>query len=974
MNFSKTSKGTSAQAFPQSFDGEILVDPFIVLPKNQTVKDAAAVTELHLSGRAMTAIPPRAFAPFSQLLTLWLSDNNLRCLSNLSGCERLRTLHVARNKLRSLSPGEGCELIDTAQSLIELDLSGNPLTNLDALLDELSFLPFLRTLSLAGSPASSEADYRARALARLPTLTTLDFRTVTAAERTAAEHAYGDTARGAARVAAERSAKAALLHSARTEHEASKTARVASPRSLSSTTLTVRPDGIVDYGNESGRLGLGRGAIPAPPATTVFGQGWNVKTTTRRALEAEAAAILKRRHDDSKREAEKQFEALAATAQPGAQWSMTIDHSSLLGTAQAPFSAAGSPAVGAKSPRPEFAATDTMQKPMSRVETTRGGPLPGASVRAFSPRSFPHARRALSDATLASSAAQPAPFVAPPITTSALINSTQASGCEDLFVRRLREEMAARGVPHELLTADTKARLDALGGADVTSALLTALAPATPAITGTAMLVPEASAAQRQGGVRGSPMRLDKTFSATSRLGASYPALADTLAAAGARTGLAAMAANDPIALQAAMLAKTGTRLTLQRRPAETMARFGLTASGAKDFRRTDAVERALGRAADSSADGGPLLPSLTPDGALGAWDTFRLLTIFKMADADGSGELSMDEIRRCLTDAADFGFCVASNELEPPVMGQKVEGVSRAATPAGGAASTAFLGTVSSRGKASALGAARKVNALVESVFSAVDIDGSGTVSWKEFSDALEGRKPRGAAPDAPPPPRIRFRPLSAVECSARAQRHFKSAEGALSLLNSILEAALPAVVTDPATAPAVAAAARAAHEAWQREASAVARNDGHIAAVKGARLMALAKALAGAYDPAEAPPAPPPPRHDFFPLRSVAPATAVKALAAAHGAAARARAAILLPGDEIDEDERAVMRVLHPSALEVEEEDEDAEAGGVLQRDRRELSGALVKTLRSAKWQNHRGMQKASAPRSLHQTTNYF
>ena len=271
MQFSKIASGANLNGLPTSYDGELLVNPFLALPKNLTLKGATAVTELHLAGRNLTAIPPDAFAPFPLLAALWMSDNKLRSLTNLRGCERLRILHVARNHVHSLSPAEGCELIDVSHSLFELDLSGNPLTNLDALLDELSCLPFLNSLALSGCPAAGEADYRPRTLARLSALTSLDFRTVTPSERTAAEDHYGATAHGAARTVSLRRVKLLALRTEREDAESQSTLRTHSPRQTLSLSLTQRADGLMaDDGNETGRTGLGRGG-QSLPANVIFG-------------------------------------------------------------------------------------------------------------------------------------------------------------------------------------------------------------------------------------------------------------------------------------------------------------------------------------------------------------------------------------------------------------------------------------------------------------------------------------------------------------------------------------------------------------------------------------------------------------------------------------------------------------------------------------------------------------------------------
>jgi biotin carboxyl carrier protein len=88
----------------------------------------------------------------------------------------------ARLRLASLSPEHGCELLAMAH-LQELDLAGNDLANLAAVLGELQHLAFLTTLTLRDCPCANEADYRLRVLASMPFLTILDNRVVGDAER-----------------------------------------------------------------------------------------------------------------------------------------------------------------------------------------------------------------------------------------------------------------------------------------------------------------------------------------------------------------------------------------------------------------------------------------------------------------------------------------------------------------------------------------------------------------------------------------------------------------------------------------------------------------------------------------------------------------------------------------------------------------------------------------------------------------------
>lgn len=371
---------------PPAFTGETLVDPLSVLPVGLTFKTAKNVEDLHLSNRGLTAIPPDAFASTPFTVSLWLSDNRLRTLSNLRGLSRLKRLFCARNAVHSLSPSDGCELVDTAAFLEELDLTGNPLANLDAILDELSRMPFLKSLSLVGTPASQEADYRARVLARVSkTLTTLDFRVVTEAERAAASSAYGDTAssavRASARVASETSR--AATDSLRSSQKL---------RTTKSFHIPERSDGAHDFSNETGRVGLGRSASRGP-AQIHFGEGFGRVTSTRDALNKEAVRVRERTAADARAAVDAQFGATAIAEQGRAGlWHETIDHSD---------PAIGGSGVSAATTHKSVTITNSTLGPFgapsgqspSGSSALRQSAPPHTPIRAFSPRSYPHARR-----------------------------------------------------------------------------------------------------------------------------------------------------------------------------------------------------------------------------------------------------------------------------------------------------------------------------------------------------------------------------------------------------------------------------------------------------------------------------------------------------------------------------------------------------------------------------------------------------
>jgi len=185
--------------------------------------------------------------------------------------------------------------------------------------------------------------------------------------------------------------------------------------------------------------------------------------------------------------------------------------------------------------------------------------------------------------------------------------------------------------------------------------------------------------------------------------------------------------------------------------------------------------------------------------GALGEWELARLKRLFKEADADGSGSLGPEEFRAALARAADWGFV--------PVDASD-DGVSRAAAGA---------------------------------AFAALDRDGSGSVSYAEFVDALrEQARPSGplGGGERAPAPALVFRTLDKDEAESRARMHFKTASGLHSRLLRI-----------PKDDPKRERITRQALDLSER----------------GSRLLALARRLEGAADPPERPAPAPKARRDF-------------------------------------------------------------------------------------------------------------
>ncbi|KAA0154935.1 hypothetical protein FNF29_02079 [Cafeteria roenbergensis] len=188
--------------------------------------------------------------------------------------------------------------------------------------------------------------------------------------------------------------------------------------------------------------------------------------------------------------------------------------------------------------------------------------------------------------------------------------------------------------------------------------------------------------------------------------------------------------------------------------------------------------------------------------GRLGEWELLQLKKLFREADADGSGALSLDEFRTAVARAADWGFA--------PVDASD-DGLSKQE---------------------------------VAQAFRALDTDGSGSVSYSEFVAVLrEQARPSGPLGGAARAERasalsFTFRTLTKDEAESRARLHFKTASGLHSRL-------LRMPADDPKRE-------RISLQALQL-------------GEKGSRLLSLARRLEGAADPPERPPPRPAPRRDY-------------------------------------------------------------------------------------------------------------
>ncbi len=160
------------------------------------------ITELQLCKKGQTSIHPN-LQLFTNLETLWLSDNKLRRVENLTpkrsgkhvpvtedirGCFRLKRLYLTNNKIVTLT-GD----IEKLKYLEVLLLANNLLSNMEAVSAQLKHLGRLQQLDLFGNPLSEEQRYRPYFIYHHPSIQVLDRRHVTDEERAEAEQMFRQT-------------------------------------------------------------------------------------------------------------------------------------------------------------------------------------------------------------------------------------------------------------------------------------------------------------------------------------------------------------------------------------------------------------------------------------------------------------------------------------------------------------------------------------------------------------------------------------------------------------------------------------------------------------------------------------------------------------------------------------------------------------------------------------------------------------
>eukprot|EP00668_Euglena_longa_P044025 GGOE01058599.1.p1 GENE.GGOE01058599.1~~GGOE01058599.1.p1 ORF type:complete len:402 (+),score=145.22 GGOE01058599.1:61-1266(+) len=178
-----------------------MLDPFEEL--RIPVMQGKAVTEVHFSGRGVTALHPN-FQKLVNLETLWLANNKISKIDNLVpenygdssgdiadrvhgvGCLRIRSLYLSNNRITTLV-GD----LKHLRFLQVLLLAHNKLSNMEFTSTFLKPLQFLQQLDLFGNPMAEEQNYREYMVHHHPSVTLLDRKSVTAEEREAASRLFG---------------------------------------------------------------------------------------------------------------------------------------------------------------------------------------------------------------------------------------------------------------------------------------------------------------------------------------------------------------------------------------------------------------------------------------------------------------------------------------------------------------------------------------------------------------------------------------------------------------------------------------------------------------------------------------------------------------------------------------------------------------------------------------------------------------
>jgi Ca2+-binding EF-hand superfamily protein len=563
--------------------------------------------------------------------------------------------------------------------------------------------------------------------------------------------------------------------------------------------------------------------------------------------------------------------------------------------------------------------------------------------------------------------------VSSPLVASALINITHPILTEDVVTRNTRKAMLARNVEPELLSQRESfiSPPSALHDDSAKAQMLTALAPvipnsrATHPITDPTLIGFDSVSASQHSSLSASLDTRKHHDEKLTKLFSSSQTMSKQLAATLASSGVQAI---SQVEIGKKVLASVGLRLKTTRTRSETFERYGLDERGNKLQSRQKTVDPV----------GMPLIPQIAAEGRLGEWDKYKLRKIFQESDVDGSGELSKDEIKGALSSCADYGFCVSIE------------------TESGADAMGASAALLSSRGKSIS-----KMDKMLDSIFDAIDIDKSGTVTWREFIDVIEtgivAKKPindskpqkgktgtkNATLPSLNPRPQSP-RPKTPAEAAKERQ------DAILKEANALLSSARKKKEPEPTRVPQLkfrsltSAEARErseryfklAAEAWRAfERVLPNQHDRDIqlkrlraemvsAGDHGNRLAYIADSLGGTNDPPEKMDAPPKPRHDWVFFTSLVPKVEEEKT---HTRGNR-HYKIPYPGDEFSRDEERTRSVLLPGPLELSLEDEYG--GEELKARRLHLAASTLRTIHDPIFENYRLKEKSKAPHVVHKT----
>lgn len=724
---------------PADYVGFVVSKPLSCLPV-VNARTVLSTVELHLSRRGIEVL--HGFESFPNLEVLWLNDNNLTALEGLDSNFRIKRLYVAQNRLTSLRGSLVC-----FKHLHELDVSSNLISDLEKCLETLELFALLKKLSMRGNPVAQEVGYRLRVIAHVPSLEILDHCPVTPEERVEAMSKFGSIAKSGMAVRSAHTQKSMVAGTNGSGPVFKYDVPLYSPMRR---VVGSEKDPVGGLGASGIPVGFGRDTTTFINNGTLAGSaiqfGCEPGTTTlQKGFTREVAAIKSKRLAEQLAHTQQEFTASRSRADWGGS-SMSGgggfgDHNASL---QQSIDGGGGQRYVTSAliniTHPIF--TEDVVTKKVRESMTQRGVEPELLTEA-SPY-LPHNHAKLSDARLTASQAN-APRSSTAASTSSARAQTHSRRGKVLPIDARAQMLGALApiVPvsrashpitdptflasDSLSTADTGddnhddslpgAGLD--GSASASSLLSASLRGNTARLGGLSASLPSGALLSSSG--RGQDLfRTSMTH--------LPPQLAQTLAATGVK-------AVSEAQLAKMVLSRTGMRLKVQRSKAETLARYGLTPDGPAPT--ADGPRRLPGAQSHSStlnsimartrpgtngmdARNVPVLPQVSNSGKIGEWDKYKLRRIFAESDADGSGELSRDEIKGCLSSCADYGFCVMTGDDDNAA-----------------SSSTALLGT--SLANATGTQSHSRLNSMLDAIFDAIDADKSGTVTWAEFMNVLE-------------------------------------------------------------------------------------------------------------------------------------------------------------------------------------------------------------------------------------------